>query len=157
MFSFVFCEFFQNIFFQSSGWMILLLKSVTTYSHNTYVILRRFKDIFEKASSNLLNDKSMTCFSWWNTENIYVWNHGLREKCPNAEFFLVRIFLYSDWIRSVLSQNTGKYGPEKTPYLDTFDAAVANPENSITIFKNGHKNFQNIYLKSWGWHKYRVI
>ena len=23
----------------------------------------------------------------------------LREKCPNTEFFLVRIFLYSDWIR----------------------------------------------------------
>ena len=24
----------------------------------------------------------------------------LREKCPNMEFFLVRIFLYSDWIRT---------------------------------------------------------
>ena len=23
----------------------------------------------------------------------------LREKCPNTEFFLVRIFLYSDWIQ----------------------------------------------------------
>ena len=31
-------------------------------------------------------------------------------KCPNTKFFLVRIF----------SQNTGKYGPEKTSYLDTF-------------------------------------
>ena len=28
---------------------------------------------------------------------------SLREKCPNTEFFLVRIFL----------TNTGKYGPEK--------------------------------------------
>ena len=25
--------------------------------------------------------------------------HTLREKCPNTELFLVRIFLYSDWIR----------------------------------------------------------
>ena len=25
--------------------------------------------------------------------------HTQREKCPNTEFFLVRIFLYSDWIR----------------------------------------------------------
>ena len=33
----------------------------------------------------------------------------LREKSPNTEFFVVRIF-----------PNTGKYGPEKTPYLDTF-------------------------------------
>ena len=24
----------------------------------------------------------------------------LREKCPNTEYFLVRIFLYSDWIRN---------------------------------------------------------
>ena len=36
----------------------------------------------------------------------------LREKCPNTEFFLVCIF----------SPNTGKYGPDKTPYLDTFHA-----------------------------------
>ena len=26
---------------------------------------------------------------------------SLREKCPNTEFFLVRIFLHSDWIRRV--------------------------------------------------------
>ena len=53
---------------------------------------------------------------------------ALREKCPNTEFFLVRIFLYLDWIRrftekiSVFSPNTGKYVPEKTPYLGTFHA-----------------------------------
>ena len=30
----------------------------------------------------------------------YFWvQWTLREKCPNTEFFLVRIFLYSDWIR----------------------------------------------------------
>ena len=39
--------------------------------------------------------------------------HSLREICPNPEFFLVCIFLYS-----------GKYGPEKTPYLDTFHAVT---------------------------------
>ena len=26
---------------------------------------------------------------------------SLREKCPNTEFFLVRIFLYLDWIRTI--------------------------------------------------------
>ena len=41
----------------------------------------------------------------------------LREKCPNTEFILVPIFLYSDWIRrftpyiSVFIPNIGKYGP----------------------------------------------
>ena len=59
-------------------------------------------------------------------------------KYPKTEFFLVRIFQHSDWIRrdteysdwirrdteylSVFSPNAGKYKPEKTPYLDTFDA-----------------------------------
>ena len=53
---------------------------------------------------------------------------SLLEKCPNTEFFLVRIFPYSDWMRRetpylfVFSLNTRKYGPEKTPYLDTFHA-----------------------------------
>ena len=37
----------------------------------------------------------------------------LREKCPNTEFFVVRIF-------AVFSPNTEKYGPEETPYWDTF-------------------------------------
>ena len=52
----------------------------------------------------------------------------LREKCSNTEFFLVRIFPHSDWIRrdtsylSVFSPNAVKYRPEKTPYSDTFHA-----------------------------------
>ena len=56
---------------------------------------------------------------------------SLREKCPNTEFFLVRIFPHSDWIRrdtpylSVFSPNAGKCGPEKTPYLDTFHVVVS--------------------------------
>ena len=33
------------------------------------------------------------------------------EKCPNTELFLARNF-----------PNAGKYGPEKTPYLDTLHA-----------------------------------
>ena len=39
----------------------------------------------------------------------------LREKCPNTEVFFGPYF-------PVFSPNTGKYGPEKTPYLDTFHA-----------------------------------
>ena len=55
---------------------------------------------------------------------------ALREMCPNTEFFLVRIFTHSNWIRrdtkylSVFSSNGGKYGPEKTPYLDIFHAVI---------------------------------
>ena len=35
----------------------------------------------------------------------------LREKCPNTEFFLARIFPHSDWIRRD-TKYVGKYGPE---------------------------------------------
>ena len=51
--------------------------------------------------------------------NIYT----LREKCPNAELFLVRIFPHSDWIRRD-RPNAGKYRPEITPYLDTFHTVI---------------------------------
>ena len=56
---------------------------------------------------------------------------SLREKCPNTEFSLVRIFLYLNWIRrfspAAFSPNTGKYGPEKTQCLDTFHAVILLP------------------------------
>ena len=61
--------------------------------------------------------------------------------CPNTEFFLVRIFPHLDWIwrdtsyLSVFSPNARKYGPKKTPYLDTFhpvlNSAKATQEHDI--------------------------
>ena len=71
----------------------------------------------------------------------------LREKCPNTEFFLVRIFPDLDWIRrdteylSVFSPNPEKYGPEKTPYLDTFH--VMRPSDIFLIFSG------NIEKEHW--------
>ena len=41
-----------------------------------------------------------------------------REKCPNMEFFLVRIFPHP--FLYVFSPNGGKYRPEKNPHLDVF-------------------------------------
>ena len=34
----------------------------------------------------------------------------LREKCPNTEFSLVRIFLYSDWIQKKTDQKNCVFG-----------------------------------------------
>ena len=56
----------------------------------------------------------------------------LRGKCPNMEWFLVRIFPHSDWIQrdasylSVFIPNVGKCGPDVTPYLDIFHAVIAS-------------------------------
>ena len=57
------------------------------------------------------------------------------------EFFLVRIFPHPDWIRrdteylSVFSSNGVKYGPETTPYLDTFHAVLNTPLIILLAFK----------------------
>ena len=65
------------------------------------------------------------------------------EKSSNPEFFLVRIFPHSDWIRrdtpclSAFSPNAGKYGPKKTPYLVNF--------NALWILLILIKSLKNIY------------
>ena len=67
---------------------------------------------------------------------------SLREKCPNTKLFLIRIFLYSDWIQrftekiSIFSPNTGKYGPEITPYLDTFHAVYVRWRSALYWLRN---------------------
>ena len=58
---------------------------------------------------------------------------ALREKCPNMEFFLVRIFPHSDYL-PVFSQNVGKYGPRKTFHLDTFHAVLGIVSTDSTKF-----------------------
>ena len=50
-------------------------------------------------------------------------NVSLCEMCLNTEFFLVCILPHTDTsYLSVFCPNAGKYGPQKTPYLDTFHA-----------------------------------
>ena len=80
-------------------------------------------------------------------------------------FFLVRIFLYSDWIRRfteyifVFGSSAGKYGPEKTLYLDIFRADpeimrilqdnLLNPllvNNSVGC-KNGNIGLKTVHKK----------
>ena len=54
---------------------------------------------------------------------------SLREKCPNTELFLVRIFLYFSYF-----PNTRKCGPEITPSLDTFHAVCHSRVMKIRTF-----------------------
>ena len=44
----------------------------------------------------------------WNNERRM--RHTLRENCPNMEFFLVRIFLYSDWIQEIRIRKNCVFG-----------------------------------------------
>ena len=67
---------------------------------------------------------------------------ALREKCPNTEFFLVRIFLYSDWI-------TGKYGPERNSIFGLLSRSERHIKYTIQsmhffrILRYCHANWKN--------------
>ena len=50
---------------------------------------------------------------------------SLREKCPNTEFFLGRIF--------PAFRRISLHGPEKTPYLDTFTQFISVPNILFSI------------------------
>ena len=70
------------------------------------------------------------CHILYANESRKIRNHkkktSLSEMCPNTEFFLVHVYPHLECIRrdtsylSVFTPNAGKYGPEKTPYLDSF-------------------------------------
>ena len=68
-------------------------------------------------------------FFWLTHQSTLIIHHSMCEKCPNTEFFLVRIFPHSDWIQrdtsylSVFSPNVTKYGPEKNLCLEAFQTA----------------------------------
>ena len=58
-----------------------------------------------------------------NPHKLKILKKTLREMCPYMELFLVRIFLYSDWIRrftSCIQSEYRKIRTRITPYLDTF-------------------------------------
>ena len=75
------------------------------------------KDLLPFLHSDEEVEKILHLFQWFPIETAW-----------KVEFFLVRIFPHSDWIQrdavylSVFSPNAGKYGSEKSSYLDTFYA-----------------------------------
>ena len=66
--------------------------------------------------------RSIAKYWSWYERSLRDW-HSPPEKCPNTEFFLIRFFPHSDWVRR--NADSEKYGPEKIPYLDTFQALIA--------------------------------
>ena len=75
-------------------------------------------------------------------------------KCPKKEFFLVRIFPHSNWIRrdtlyhSVFSPNAVKYGPEKTPYLDTFHTVAGTARTSERELRKNKLQLQAYFVSN---------
>ena len=74
----------------------------------------------------------------WNTIANPVSNITLREKCPNTECFSGPYFpAFGLNTERYVSPNTGKYGPGKTPYLETFHA-VLKTKIKPDLHKNLH-------------------
>ena len=82
---------------------------------------------YSEIENNALQSSNKSTLLSYQTD-CFLTSKRLREKCQNTDFFLVRIFPYSDWIRRdapylfVFNQNAGKYKPEKTLYFDTSHA-----------------------------------
>ena len=82
------------------GWMRKKYHGLLRYMRNHYL----YGNIPKK--SVLLQSKNGFNFFCDEIKPLY----SLREMCPNSELFLVRIFLYSDWIRRfTLIRNTESF------------------------------------------------
>ena len=75
---------------------------------------------------------------WFQTKVLNLWKHYLKSVQMQSYFLsVVPVFglkteiQSSARIQSVFSPNTGKYGPEITPYLDTFHAVKVTRIRSI--------------------------
>ena len=66
-------------------------------------IYNSIKIFFDNCTSSDQSVSSQRTLSFCENKKVPKWSKtylvSLREMCPNTELFLVRIFLYSDWIR----------------------------------------------------------
>ena len=90
---------------------------------------------------------------------------SLREKCPNTDFFLVRIFPHLDWMGRdteylfVFSPNAVKYGLEKAQYLDTFRTAIDIVLNDLQGRIGDYVNHcvKSVQIRSFFWSVFSCI
>ena len=84
----------------------------------------------------------------------FISTYTLREKCPNTEFFLVRVLPHLDWIR--IQSESGKIRTRKTLYLDNFHAVIDSFNGwfycqlfNENIFSCISKKKPNTYWRHW--------
>ena len=104
--------------------------------HHCYLddFLKLFRAVFNDCVSSFASAKIWLC-DWKNKLT-------LREKFPDTEFFLVRIFPHLDWIGRD-TPNAGKYGPEKNSVFRHFSRSV------ILKFKRWVKISYDACLNFW--------
>ena len=100
-----------------NSWIIYWSK----HSHVLILINISFKSIFS------LRIMWIKCFS-----SLPFRKTSLRERVQIRSFFWSVFSCIQSGQISVFSLNTGKYGPEKTPYLDTFHAVSISVNTSYS-------------------------
>ena len=111
-----------GIFLFTWSWGIL-----NTHNHCTLIFVK-----------NYFFPKVWQARSKWASNSVH-WISSLREKCPNTEFFLVRIFPHSDWMRRelfVFSPNAGEIRTRNKSVFERFSrsAWISN----IKLFKQDY-------------------
>ena len=124
-------SFFQNLTYY---WCRHVFTTLNISRESTWTFLTWIEtllSLYIRSSKDDLLSVYTICKDLFYKDNLF-WS--LREKCLNTELFLVRNFLYLNWIQVNLhsQSNTGKYVPEKTPNLDTFHAVLVE----TTVIKN---------------------
>ena len=81
----------------------------------------------------------------------------LREKCPNTEFFLVRIFVHSDWIRRDTESECGKIRTRKISLFRQFSRSVSYfTDDWFFLFVHAFTIF-NIIYRLFMWSREHVV
>ena len=102
--------------------------------------------------------RNRQCFWFTVLKNLWIKKVMLRlQKCPNTEFFLIRIFSYSVRIWGNTDQNKLCIFEHfsRTPYLDTFHAVygerncVLKCEKNLDAFKVIQNNVLNTVREGW--------
>ena len=88
----------------------------------------------------------------------------LSEKCPNTEFFLVRIFLYSNWIQEITEQKKlriwtffmqwHKYSSNTEKFYFSFVKVIPIQTATSLLIKENGANFQFCLFGNYLWGKW---
>ena len=119
-------------------WMQLEILSV----FRTFLQATNFKNFIRTSLAYVMHmlcfrKKHMRKLNIWHISDVYfhLRKDSLREKCPKPEFFLVRIFPHSDWIRRDTSH----------PYSDRMRENT--DQKKLSIWTLSHCDWELVY--SW--------
>ena len=84
---------------QKNLFLCIWEEQISKFSPDIVEVFKRIFCHFRTENLDITFNHVEYIFWPFQTTKFSSFKRSLREKCPNAEFFLVYIFLYSDWIQ----------------------------------------------------------